>query len=169
MNFKDHFSHQSDIYLKARPTYPEELFEFLANISAEKNLCWDCATGNGQAAVSLVKHFKKVIATDASQKQIANAIAKENIEYRIATAEESGLGNDSVDLITAATAAHWFNQELFYKETQRVAKPNAILAVWTYSSATISKQIDEIIIFIKSFTIQLSKSSRYFVSFKSKV
>ena len=63
---------------------------------------------------------------------------------RIATAEESGLGNDSVDLITAATAAHWFNQELFYKETQRVAKPNAILAVWTYSSATISKQIDEV-------------------------
>jgi len=144
MNFKDHFSRQADIYLKARPTYPDELFEFLASISPAKELCWDCATGNGQAAVSLAKHFKKVIATDGSEKQIANAIAKENIKYHVVTAEESGLENHSADLISAATAVHWFNHNLFYKEAVRVAKPNGVLAVWTYSSATINAEIDEV-------------------------
>ena len=74
MELKDHFSRQSEIYLKARPTYPEELFEYLAGICTGNERCWDCATGNGQAAISLSKHFKKIIATDASTKQIANAI-----------------------------------------------------------------------------------------------
>ena len=83
MNFQDHFSRQSEIYLKARPTYPDELFEYLASISPSKELCWDCATGNGQAAVSLSKYFKKIIATDGSETQIQHAIVAENIEYRI--------------------------------------------------------------------------------------
>lgn len=142
MSFQDHFSRQSEIYLKARPTYPEDLFQYLAEISPSNELCLDCATGNGQAAISLAPHFQKVIATDGSEKQIQNAIAKENIEYNVRTAEESGLENNSVDLITAATAAHWFNHDLFYKEAQRVSKPNGILAVWTYSEAKISEEID---------------------------
>ncbi len=144
MDFKDLFSLQSDIYLKARPTYPEELFDYLMSISPSNELCWDCATGNGQAAISLSKHFKKIIATDGSEKQIANAIKRENIEYRVGIAEQSGLENNSVDLITVATAAHWFNHDMFYKESKRVAKPNGILSVWTYSSATISIKINEV-------------------------
>jgi len=144
MEFQDHFSRQSEIYLKARPTYPEELFEYLRSISPGNNLCWDCATGNGQAAVSLAKYFTKVIATDGSEKQIANAIQKENIEYRIGTAELSGLESNSIDLITVATAAHWFNHDLFYKEAERVCKTNGILAVWTYGEANISNSIDEL-------------------------
>ena len=144
MEFQDHFSRQAEMYLKARPTYPEELFEYLASLSPANELCWDCATGNGQAAISLAKNFKKIIATDGSEKQIANAIKTENIEYKVGTAEVSGLENSSVDLITVATAAHWFNHTLFYKEAERLAKPNGILAVWTYSEAKISAPIDEL-------------------------
>lgn len=142
MNFQDHFSKQADIYLKARPSYPEELFLYLKSISPANDLCWDCATGNGQAAVSLAPHFKKVIATDGSAKQIANAIPVQNVEYRVGTAEVSGLETGSANLITVATGAHWFNLDLFYAEAQRVAKTNGILAVWTYSEAQISTQID---------------------------
>ena len=142
MEFQDHFFLQAEMYLKARPTYPEELFEYIAGISPNKNLCWDCATGNGQAAISLAKHFNKIIATDGSEKQIANAVKAENIEYRTCTAEMSGLENNSIDLITVATAAHWFNHDLFYDEAQRVAVPNGILAIWTYSEAKISTEID---------------------------
>lgn len=144
MAFQDHFSKQADTYLQARPTYPDELFSYLATLAPAKNLCWDCATGNGQAAVSLAKHFAKVIATDGSQKQIANGIVAPNIEYRVATAEESGLESNSVDLITVATGAHWFNLDRFYVEAQKVAKTNAILAVWTYSEAGITPEIDEL-------------------------
>lgn len=144
MSFQDHFSKQSAVYLKARPTYPDELFAYLASLSLSKELCWDCATGNGQAAVSVASHFKKVIATDGSQQQIDKAIQKEGVEYRVGTAEESGLEDKSIDLITVATAAHWFNHDKFYAEAVRVAKPNGILAVWTYSEAKITHAIDEL-------------------------
>ena len=142
MPFQDHFSRQAEIYLKARPTYPDELFTYLANLAPAKDVCWDCATGNGQAAISIAQHFKKVIATDGSKQQIDQAMARPNIEYRVATAEQSGLADHSVDLITVATAAHWFNHDAFYTEAQRVAKPNAILAVWAYSEANITSEID---------------------------
>lgn len=144
MEFQDHFSRQAEMYLKARPTYPDDLFEYLASIAPSNEFCWDCATGNGQAAISLSTHFKKIIATDGSEKQIKNAIARDNIEYKIGTAEESGLENNSVDLITVATAAHWFNHDLFYAEAKRVAKQNGVLAVWTYSEAKISAEIDSL-------------------------
>src|SRR5687767_3059098 len=62
MSFRDYFSAQSDIYARSRPRYPEELFRFLASIVKQKELAWDCGTGNGQAAVSLSRYFKKVMA-----------------------------------------------------------------------------------------------------------
>lgn len=144
MDFQDLFSKQAEIYAKARPTYPDELFEYLVSLCAERNICWDCATGNGQAAVSLAKYFRQVIATDGSTEQIKNAVPAPNIEYRVARAEESGLPDHSVDLITVATAAHWFNHDAFYKEVKRVAKPGAILALWAYSEASISPEIDKL-------------------------
>jgi len=69
MTFKDHFSKQAEVYAKARPTYPDELFEYLAGLAPAKKLCWDCATGNGQAALPLSRYFNKVAATDGSQQQ----------------------------------------------------------------------------------------------------
>jgi len=144
MSFQDHFSKQSAIYLKARPTYPDQLFEYLAGIAPARDLCWDCATGNGQAAISIAHYFKLVIATDGSAQQIEKAMQRDNIEYRVATAEKSGLTEHSVDLITVATAAHWFDHAAFYTEAERVARVNGILAVWSYSEARISTEIDEL-------------------------
>lgn len=144
MDFQDHFSKQSDIYLKARPTYPDELFRFLSSVSPSTSLCWDCATGNGQAAVSLSQYFDCIIATDASAQQLSNAIQVAKVEYRLAAAEHSGIENASVDLITVATAAHWFKHDLFYAEVNRVIKPRGVLAMWTYGEAVISKEIDEL-------------------------
>lgn len=164
MSFQDHFSRQSEIYLKARPTYPLELFEYLTDISPSSEVCWDCATGNGQAAVSLSKYFKKVIATDASEKQIQNSIPGKNIEYGIATAEQSSLENSSIDLITVATAAHWFNHDLFYSEATRVTKQNGILAVWTYSGAKISEEIEKLMEwFMYTFLFDYWPDGRWYV------
>jgi len=73
VTFKDHFSKQAADYAKFRPTYPQELFDYLGSIAPSRQLAWDCATGSGQAAVGLASAFDRVIATDASEKQIANA------------------------------------------------------------------------------------------------
>ena len=111
----------------------------------EKKLAWDCGTGNGQSAGILSNYFEKVFATDISQAQINNAQQEINIEYALEPAEKTSLPDKSVDLITVAQALHWFNFENFYAEVNRIAKPGAVIAVWTYTLLHISAQIDPII------------------------
>ncbi len=145
MRFKDHFSGHASDYAKFRPHYPQELFVYLARLTAEKECAWDCATGNGQAAVALGEFFRHVIATDASEKQIANALAHDRVTYRVAPAEKSELERDSVDLVTAAQALHWFDREAFFTEAKRVLKPSGILAFWSYNLFKISPEIDRLV------------------------
>ena len=143
-SFKDHFSSQSSSYSKYRPDYPQELYNFILSEVKERKTAWDCGTGNGQAAVVLSQYFEKVYATDPSAEQIKNATQKSNIEYRIATAENSTLPDNSVDLITVAQALHWFDFYKFYSEVKRVAKPGALLAVWSYETCHTNDDVDKI-------------------------
>ncbi|MGV6858311.1 MAG: class I SAM-dependent methyltransferase [bacterium] len=142
MTFKDHFSTQSKAYSQFRPAYPEALYTHLAALAPARTLAWDCATGSGQAALGLAPHFTRIEATDASAEQIANAHPLENIAYRVAPAEASGLPDACVDLISVAQAIHWFDLEAFGTEVQRVLKPQGVLAVWTYHLLKISPEID---------------------------
>jgi Methylase involved in ubiquinone/menaquinone biosynthesis len=133
---KDLFSKQANTYAKYRPVYPQELFDYILRFVSEKNTAWDCATGNGQAAIMLASHFKKVIATDISEKQLSLAKPATNILYQIAAAEQTNFPDNSFDLITVAQAYHWINFDAFEKEVKRVAKKNAIIAVWGYNLFT---------------------------------
>ena len=130
---KDLFSSQSDAYARFRPTYPEELIEYITSFCTEKETAWDCATGNGQAAALLSPYFKKVIATDISKGQIEKAIQKENIEYNVCSAETTQFKENTFDLITVAQAYHWLQWESFRNEAIRVCKNGAVIAVWMYN------------------------------------
>jgi SAM-dependent methyltransferase len=143
MSFKDYFSAQASVYASARPSYPDELFRFLASLVKQKEVAWDSGCGNGQAAVSLAGYFPKVIATDASEAQLRNAFAHERLEYRLAPSEKSGLPDTSADLVTAAAAVHWFDHDKYYKEVKRVLKPGGIIAVWTYCQNDVSEAVNK--------------------------
>lgn len=142
---KDNFSQQSSLYAQYRPDYPPEIFDYIISFIKNKNTAWDCGTGNGQSAVALSKHFKKVIATDISAKQLQNAEQAENIFYSVQPAEQTNIEKNSVDLITVAQAAHWFDFDKFYTEVKKVATSNAFIAVWCYSLLRINKEVDDII------------------------
>jgi ubiquinone/menaquinone biosynthesis C-methylase UbiE len=92
----------------------------------------------------LAEVFRRVIATDASEKQIANAERHPRVEYRVATVENSGIGSNSVDLITVAQALHWFDLEKFYAEVRRVLKPHGVIAATAYKFATVTPAIDSL-------------------------
>jgi SAM-dependent methyltransferase len=143
--FKDHFSGHAGAYSRHRPTYPAALFAYLASLPPSRQRAWDCATGNGQAATGLARHFDSVIATDASAEQIRHASPHERVEYRVAPAEDPGLEPGSIDLVTAAQAAHWFDPERFRREVERVLAPGGFVAVWCYGVFRISPAVDPVI------------------------
>jgi SAM-dependent methyltransferase len=138
VTFKDHFSGHADRYTRYRPHYPTELFQFLAEVAPQRTAAWDAGTGNGQAAVRLAEFFDTVFGSDPSARQIEQAFAHPGVR----AAESCPLPDDSIDLVTVAQAAHWFDLERFYAEVRRVCRPRGVLAVWAYGLARIAPEID---------------------------
>ncbi|GAC1647663.1 MAG: class I SAM-dependent methyltransferase [Gemmatimonadaceae bacterium] len=130
--YNDYFSAQAAAYASYRPPYPATLFAFLATLAPRHDAAWDCATGNGQAAIGLAEYFAHVVATDASMAQLERARPHPHIEYRQARAESSGIGERAIDLVTVAQALHWLDLTEFYREVRRVLRPAGAIAVWSY-------------------------------------
>jgi SAM-dependent methyltransferase len=128
----DHYSRIAGEYATFRPRYPKALFAWLASIAPGHTLAWDVGTGSGQAAVALARWFSRVLATDLSAGQIKAAQVNPRVEYRVASAESSGLAERSVDLVTIAQALHWFNVDTFFHEARRVLVGGGVVAAWTY-------------------------------------
>jgi SAM-dependent methyltransferase len=145
VSFADHFSGVSAAYAAFRPRYPDALFDALAALAPAREAAWDCGTGSGQAALGLARHFTRVIATDASDAQIAAATPHPRVTYRVAPAESSGLEDRSVDLVAAAQAVHWFDRPRFWREARRVLRPNGVVAVWTYGRFEVTPEIDRVV------------------------
>ena len=143
--FPDYFSAEAPRYARHRPRYPAALFGFLADVVPARDAVWDCATGNGQAAIGLAEYFAHVTATDASTSQLTHAVPHPRISYMEAPAEASGLPGASFDLVTVATAAHWLDLERFYAEARRVLKPNGVIAVWSYFASHVSPEVDSVV------------------------
>jgi len=143
--FADHFSGHAPDYARFRPDYPPRLFSYLAEVSPGRRAAWDCGTGNGQAALGLARHFERVFATDPSEKQLAQARTHRRVAYSVAAAEDSGLPDGSVELVTAAQAAHWFDRDRFWSESRRVAVKGGVVAIWCYDLLRIAPEIDAVI------------------------
>lgn len=131
---KDLFSAQANLYAQFRPGYPKALYDHILSFVPQKGNAWDCATGNGQAAGELANYFTAVYATDISPAQLAAATKRDNIFYSVAPAEKTPFSDNMFDLITIATAYHWLDWSLFYKEATRVGKNGCIVAAWCYYS-----------------------------------
>jgi SAM-dependent methyltransferase len=96
-------------------------------------MAWDCACGSGQATAGLVDFFEHVIATDASEAQLTHAPALPRVVWQVATAEESGLPDQSVDVVLIAQSLHWFDLERFWPEVRRVVRTGGIVTAWSYA------------------------------------
>ncbi|MFN3382461.1 MAG: class I SAM-dependent methyltransferase [Runella zeae] len=142
---KDLFSGHAHEYALYRPTYPTTLYEWVFGHVKQFDCAWDCGTGNGQVASVLAQLFKQVEATDLSQAQISQAVALPNVHYQTSPAEHTPFLDATFDLITVGQALHWFDFGAFHAEVKRVAKKDAIIAVWGYELLHISPEIDAII------------------------
>ncbi|NVD39019.1 class I SAM-dependent methyltransferase [Ensifer sp. HO-A22] len=128
------FDKGGSAYALFRPEYPAALSRFLADTVHHRGCALDVGCGNGQLTCQLAEHFARVVGADPSRDQIANAHRHVNVDYICAPAELLPLPDDSVDLVTAAQAAHWFDRPSFYKEASRIAAKGAVIALVSYGT-----------------------------------
>jgi len=119
-------------YARFRPGYPPALAAYLASLCGRRRLAVDVGCGTGQITVELAAHFDEALGLDPSADHVANARTAERVRYEVSPAERLPLPAASVDLLTAAQAAHWFDLPAFYAEAGRVAAPCALLALVSY-------------------------------------
>lgn len=122
-----------DAYARSRPLYTDALFAWIAATCRNRDVAWDCATGNGQAAIALARFFGRVEATDISPEQLGQGFAAPNVRYSAQPAEMTTFSDDSFDLVTVAQALHWFDFNRFWLEVERVTRPGALFCAWGYA------------------------------------
>ncbi|KAF8398269.1 hypothetical protein HHK36_017196 [Tetracentron sinense] len=146
------FNKQAKNYAETRPSYPADLFQFIASKTPVHDLAWDAGTGSGQAAQSIAEIYKNVVATDTSQQQLEFAPKLPNVRYQqtppnmsIVELERDVTAHGTVDLVTVAQAFHWFDLPTFYQQVNLVLKrPNGVIAVWCYIEPEVNESVDAV-------------------------
>jgi SAM-dependent methyltransferase len=131
------FSDRVEAYIRYRPGYPADL---VPRLLAKSGLgdgaeVADVGSGTGIFTSLLLQQGLKVYAIEpnAPMRAAAEASLGNNRQFVsiAAPAEDTGLDGDSVDLVTAAQAFHWFNNAAAKAEFRRILKPAGRLAlVW---------------------------------------
>ena len=131
------FSKRVEDYVRYRPGYPAGLVPRLLEetglgVSA---VVADVGSGTGIFTRLLLQQDLRVYAIEpnAPMHEAAQALLGDNRQFIsvAAPAENTGLANESVDLVTAAQAFHWFHNDTAKAEFRRILKPAGRLAlVW---------------------------------------
>jgi len=129
------FSSRVDNYVRYRPGYPREVVQLLRDecgLSAESVVA-DIAFGTGIFTQMLLENGNRVFGVEpnedmrrAGEQLLANYPQFTSIA---GTAEATTLPDRSMDLVTAAQAAHWFDPEKARREFVRILKPDGWLAL----------------------------------------
>ncbi|KAJ1983438.1 trans-aconitate methyltransferase 1 [Dimargaris verticillata] len=107
--------------------------------SKRLGLAVDLATGTGQLCKVLGPQFDHVYGLDISPTMISAAEPLPNVSYHLGSAEgdnpawPDSIAPHSVDVVTVAEAAHWFDRPRAWSYIKHMLKPHGTLAVISYS------------------------------------
>ena len=134
---RQRFTSRVDDYRRYRPDYPAALLpELLERCGlAAGAIAADIGSGTGIFSDHLLRHGLEVYAVepnDAMRQAADRQFSGQARFHSVAGgAEDTGLAGESVDLVSAAQAFHWFNNEATHREFARILKPHGWLAlVW---------------------------------------
>lgn len=123
-------------YARHRAGFPDSLFDRLSAFGVGKagQSVVDLGTGTGTLARGFARRGCKVVGIDpaaALLEQARRLDAAENleIEYRTTRAEETGLPNASVDVVSAGQCWHWFDRARAAREVARILRPDGVIVI----------------------------------------
>lgn len=128
---EEKFTGKADVYDKYRPTYPAELIDWLWEKTHAETVA-DIGAGTGIFTKCLSAKPWKITAVEPNADMLEKLRANlPDVEIVNAPAESTGIAPNSIDLVTAATAFHWFDKEKFKTECQRIFTPKGrLVLVW---------------------------------------
>ena len=136
-NATQRFSDRVDNYIRYRPGYPAEILPLLGTRCGftSKSRIADIGFGTGIFTRMLLENDNAVtgVEPNAEMREAGENILASYPKFRsiAATAERTTLENHSVDFVTAAQAAHWFDREPTRREFTRILNPGGwVVLIW---------------------------------------
>ena len=121
------FSDRVADYVKYRPGYPDAAIDAIIATVHPKTIA-DLGSGTGISARPFAKRGVEVIGVEPNAEMRAAADGFRTVD---GTAEKTGLPDESVDLVLAAQAFHWFDAEAARSEIRRITKPpHWVVLMW---------------------------------------
>lgn len=125
------FSNRATDYARCRPSYPQAaiacLFEGLGEPG--KLAIADIGAGTGISARLMADWGAKVWAIEPNEAMRSVAEPHPGVNFEAGTAEQTGLMNQSVNLVTAFQAFHWFEPVATLNEFHRILQPAGRVAI----------------------------------------
>jgi SAM-dependent methyltransferase len=134
-NATSRFSGRVENYIRYRPGYPPEVLQALiAECGLTKShVIADIASGTGIWTRILLENGNRLFAVEpnAEMREAGERLLAEFPQFTsvAGTAEATTLAGESVDFVTAAQAAHWFDRERSRREFARILKPGGWLVL----------------------------------------
>lgn len=135
INPKGRFSDRVQNYVKYRPGYPTEILNYLHNnirFSSNSTIA-DIGSGTGISAKLFLDNENVVygIEPNPEMRQAAEEILStySNFHSINASSENTKLQSESIDIIVAAQAFHWFDPKPTKEEFMRILKPNGAVVI----------------------------------------
>lgn len=133
----DRFSNRIANYIKYRPDYPREIVEYLRQNCGltSDHIIADVGCGPGQSTRMFLENGNCVFGVEPNE-GMCNAAIDQLAEFPNftpvdGTAEATTLDDNSVDMVVAAQAFHWFDPERTRAEFRRIIKPGGhIVLMW---------------------------------------
>lgn len=133
------FGRTATDYATHRAGFPQAFFDLLADrrYARPGQTALDLGTGTGTVARGLARLGLNVMGIDPSNALLAEARALDRaadigVTYRAGTAEATGAGDRSIDLVTAGQCWHWFDRDRAAAEAVRVLRPRGRLLIAHY-------------------------------------
>ncbi|MDH6223401.1 MULTISPECIES: class I SAM-dependent methyltransferase [Streptomyces] len=130
------FGLTADDYGRHRAGFPPELITRLARhgVEASGRDALDLGTGTGSLARLLALAGARVTGVDPAaplldQARRLDAEAGVTVEYRVGTAEETGLPDRAFDVVTAGQCWHWFDAPRAAAEVRRLLRPGGRVVI----------------------------------------
>src|ERR671939_1835642 len=129
------FEEVPELYDRARPLYPAELFDDLVTLAGLRTgaRVLEIGCGTGQATLPLAERGLEVVCVELGARLAAAARRKlagfPRVEVVHALFEEWEAEEASFDAVVAFTAFHWIDPEMKYAKPARLLRPGGTLAV----------------------------------------
>jgi len=144
------FDQMAELYARARPAPPPELFDAIAAYVAPPADALEIGCGPGNASLPLLERGFRVHAVELGENLAAFArarLAAFPFTVEVGKFEDASLRPASVELVVCSSAFHWLDRERALRQVVKVLKPGGGLAlIWGSVRRTVEdNRVDEAI------------------------